>query len=134
MSAANDWAGCKFFRGLTERSAGESSGKSYQREGRIKEDDEVLEPFLHEWYRLMDLNMHLAARRYCMGILKGLYQYDEESGSEFKDWATDIPGETFAYVLDEWKKRNKDDKDKRQMRDFLKNQCHLWYTWAKQDL
>jgi hypothetical protein len=36
-----------------------------------------------------------------MGILKGIYQYEEDSGSEFKDWATDVPGESFGNILEE---------------------------------
>ncbi|MDL1985680.1 MAG: hypothetical protein LWX54_16125 [Deltaproteobacteria bacterium] len=48
--------------------------------------------------------MHQEAKLYCMGILKGIYQYEEDSGSEFKDWATDVPGESFGYILEEWKK------------------------------
>lgn len=66
--------------------------------------EELLEPFLQELYRLFDLKMHQEANFYCMGILKGIYQYEEDSGSEFKDWATDVPGESFGYIIEEWKK------------------------------
>ncbi|ODS31806.1 MAG: hypothetical protein SCARUB_03054, partial [Candidatus Scalindua rubra] len=45
------------------------------------------------------------AKQYCMGVLKGMYEYDKESQSEFKEWATDIPPECFSYLLDEWKKK-----------------------------
>ena len=43
--------------------------------------------------------MHQEAKLYCMGILKGIYQYEEDSGSEFKDWATDVLGESFGYIF-----------------------------------
>jgi hypothetical protein len=64
-----------------------------------------------------------------MGILKGIYQYEEDSGSEFKDWATDVPGECFGYVLNEWKK-NSSNKDKKEMKDFISNECPNWSEWA----
>jgi len=68
--------------------------------------EEALDPFLQELYRLFDLKMHQEAKLYCMGLLKGIYQYEEDSESEFKDWATDVPGETFGHVLTEWEKNN----------------------------
>jgi hypothetical protein len=66
-----------------------------------------------------------------MGILKGIYQYEEDSGSEFKDWATDVPGESFGYILEEWKKRCNNNKEKKEMKDFLSKECHNWYEWVK---
>jgi len=41
-----------------------------------------------------------------MGVLKGIYMYEHDSNSEFKDWATDIPGECFRELLDKWKKHS----------------------------
>jgi hypothetical protein len=60
--------------------------------------EEALEPFVQEMERLFNLQMLQEAKLYCMGILKGIYQYEEDSESEFKDWASDIPGETFGYI------------------------------------
>ena len=92
--------------------------------------EEALEPFVKELYRLLDLKMHQEAKLYCMGILKGIYQYKEDSGSEFKDWATDVPGESFGDVLNEWKKRNSNNKDKNEMKDFISNECPNWSKLA----
>ena len=80
--------------------------------------------------QLFDLKMHQEAKLYCMGILKGIYQYEKDSGSEFKDWATDVPGETFGYILDEWKNRGSNNQNKKEMRDFINKECHRWYEWA----
>jgi hypothetical protein len=39
-----------------------------------------------------------------MGLLKGIYLYSNESSSEFKDWAADIPEEFFRQIIEEWEK------------------------------
>jgi hypothetical protein len=91
--------------------------------------EEALEPFVQEMQRLLDLKMHQEAKLYCMGILKGIYQYEEDSGSEFKDWASDVPGESFGYILREWGK-NGNKKDKKEMKNFIKKECPSWSEWA----
>jgi hypothetical protein len=68
--------------------------------------EEALEPFLQEMHRLLDLKMNPEAKLCCMGIAKGIYEYEENSTSEFKDWAIDIPGEMYSHIVDEWKKRS----------------------------
>ena len=91
--------------------------------------EEALEPFVQEMQRLLDLKMHQEAKLYCMGILKGIYQYEEDSGSEFKDWASDVPGESFGYILREWGK-NGNNKDKKEIKSFIKKECPVWSEWA----
>lgn len=81
--------------------------------------EEVLEPFIDEFKKYQKLSMYKEAKIYCMAILKGIYQYEKESTSEFKDWAVDAPGEYFGSVLDEWKKGQKDTKDITEMDDFI---------------
>jgi hypothetical protein len=91
--------------------------------------EEALEPFVQEMQRLMDLKMHQEAKLYCMGILKGIHQYEEDSESEFKDWASDVPGESFGYILREWGK-NRNNKDKKEMKDFIEKEFPAWSSWA----
>lgn len=92
--------------------------------------EEALEPFLQELYRLFDLKMHREAKLYCMGVLKGIHQYEENSGSEFKDWADDIPEARFMAILDKWKERHSTIEDKKEMKDFICNECPNWSKWA----
>ena len=47
-----------------------------------------------------------------------------------KNWATDVPGESFVYVLSEWKKKNSNNKNKKEMKDFISNECPNWSEWA----
>jgi hypothetical protein len=115
---------------LWDRAGPKTDGYTSPGDMAVEMFEEALEPFLQELYRLFDLKMHQEAKLYCMGILKGIYQYEEDSGSEFKDWATDVPGETFGYILDEWKKRGSNNQNKKEMRGFISKECHSWYEWA----
>ena len=76
---------------LWDRAGPKTDGYTSPEDMAVEMFEEALEPFLKELYRLFDLKMHQEAKLYCMGILKGIYQYEEDSGSEFKNWATDVP-------------------------------------------
>ena len=85
-----------------------------------------LDPFLNEIFRLIELGLQQESKLYCMGVLKGLYMYEHDSGSEFKDWATDMPGEYFRSVLDKWKKATKKKADIKEMDKFISIECENW--------
>ena len=82
--------------------------------------EDALEPYMDELKKYQKLSMHADANNYCKGILKGIYRYDKESNSEFKDWATDAPGENFESVRDKWKESCKDEKDVKDVEDYIK--------------
>ncbi len=115
---------------LWDRAGPKTHGYTSPADMAVEMFEEALEPFIQEMYRLFDLKMRQEAKLYCMGILKGIYQYEEDSGSEFKDWATDVPGECFGYLLGEWKKRCNNIKDKKEMKNFISNECTNWSEWA----
>ena len=115
---------------LWDRSCPKTDGYTSPEDMTVEMFEEAIEPFLQEMYRLYDLRMHQEAKLYCMGILKGIYQYEEDSGSEFKDWATDVPGESFGYVLNEWKRRFSNKQDKTEMKGFISNECPNWSEWV----
>ena len=119
---------------LWDRAGPKTDGYTSPEDMAVEMFEEALEPFLQELYRLFDLKMHQEAKLYCMGILKGIYKYEGDSGSEFKDWATDVPGESFGYIIEEWKKRCKNNKDKKEMKDFLSKERHNWYEWVKDEI
>jgi len=85
--------------------------------------EKELEPFRKEIFRLLELGMSQEAKLYCMRVLKGIYIYEHDSNSEFKDWATDIPGECFWDLLDKWEKRSKNKSDIKEMNEFLMKEC-----------
>lgn len=55
--------------------------------------------------------MSLLAKKYCIGIIKGIQKYEQESKSEFKNWANDAPVEYVDTILHEWKEGNLDSTD-----------------------
>jgi len=111
---------------LWDRAGAKADGYTSPEDMACEMVEEALEPFLQEMRRLLDLRMRHEAKLYCIGILKGIYQYEKDSGSEFKDWATDIPGESFGAILDEWKERNSNKKDGKEMKRFISDQCSDW--------
>jgi len=115
---------------LWDRAGPRSDGYTSPEDMAVEMFEEALKPFHQELFRLFDLNMRQEAKRYCMGILKGIYRYEEDSGSEFKDWATDVPGECFGYLLDEWEKRSNNKRDEKEMKKILSKECHNCYEWA----
>jgi len=111
---------------LWDRAGSSTNGYTSPEEMAVEMFDEALEPFFQEMYRLLDLEMKQEAKLYCMGIAKGIYQYEEDSTSEFKDWAADVPGESYNNILNEWGKRGIDVKDKKEMEAFLSDACPNW--------
>ena len=118
---------------LSDRAGPNRDGYTSSEEMSFEMFEEVLEPYANEMHRLLDLKMHQEAKLYCMGILKGIYQYEEDSGSEFKSWATDIPGETFGSILRDWGKNSKN-KDKNEMKNYIHEECSDWFEWAVKQL
>ncbi len=62
---------------------------------------------------------------YFMGILKGIYLFETESTSEFKNWA-DVGEEYFRSILDDWKKDCDNEKDIVEMNNFIQEHCPQW--------
>ena len=118
---------------LWERSGPNRDGYTSPEDMSAEMFEEVLGPYVQEMHRLMDLKMHQESKFYCLGILKGIYQYEEDSGSEFKDWATDVPCESFGAILREWGKSSKK-KDITDMKNYIHEECPNWYAWAENQI
>ena len=73
--------------------------------------EEKVEPYLEEARKYHGLSMFSDMDSYYMGILKGLYQFEKESNSEYKDWAVDAPGDNFKTIKEEWMKKCTDQKE-----------------------
>ena len=73
--------------------------------------EEALTPFIDEMKKCQNRNQQGVAKTHCIGIIKGLWRFDEDSLSDFKDWAQDAPYEFVSTVVDEWKKGNPSDDD-----------------------
>jgi hypothetical protein len=88
--------------------------------------EEALQPFRDEVAKYQRLSMLNEAELICQGILKGIYDFDAESTSEFKDWAMDAPSEYFGEVLHDWKKLFGLSPPVQRGADFLRTHCPKW--------
>ena len=88
--------------------------------------EQALAPFMDELRKYQELSLATEARSYCMGILKGIYRFEKESTSEYKDWAEDAPHESFKTVLADWKKACNNQKDVDKMKAFIEENCPGW--------
>ena len=111
---------------LWDSSGGTSYGYVEPHERAFEMIEETIEPFINEMKKYKQTEMFQEEKVYCMGILKGIYKYEKEAESEFKDWATDVPGESFTHVLNEWKNGKKDSDDILEMEEFVKNNFAGW--------
>lgn len=111
---------------LWDRSGSSRQGYSGPEDMAAEMMEEELEPFYKEVFKYLEMSMANEAKLYCMGVLKGIYQYEQDSKSEFKDWAADIPGECFGYLLLEWKKRAANANDLKEMGEFIEKECGKW--------
>ncbi len=88
--------------------------------------EETLEPFEEQLNKYKDLSMDTEAKLLCMGMLKGIYDFGNESNTEYKDWAVDAPGEFFMIVLDDWRNWTKKRKELAEMDEFIEKHCPMW--------
>ena len=89
--------------------------------------EEVLEPYIDDLRKCQKLSMDEKAKLHCMGILKGIDQFEREGTTEFKDWAVDAPYENFMKVFEEWREENKNPKNLEEMDEFIKKNFPKWY-------
>lgn len=88
--------------------------------------DEIVAPYLDELRKLHALGMTIQANQMCMGLLLGLYRFERESTSEFKDWAPDAPNSFAWIVLDAWKEGSPARNDVRALKTFIEDRLGGW--------
>ncbi len=88
--------------------------------------DEVVDPYLDELKKLQALGMNAQANRMCMGLLQGLYMFEYESKSKFKDWATDSTAAFAEVVIGAWKKGAPDKADIAEVKAFIEQELGGW--------
>jgi hypothetical protein len=95
---------------------------------------EALKPFQDEVDKYHQLSLLEEAALTCQGLLKGIYDFDKESSTEYKQWATDAPGEYFSMILDDGKKLFEGQPSLSGLTEFLQTHCPDWAEWAMKSL
>ncbi|WP_027371367.1 hypothetical protein [Desulfovermiculus halophilus] len=88
--------------------------------------EEELEPHVQQVWDYLQFDMQAKARTYLQGILLGLYRFDHESRSEFKNWAVDIPPNLFGDLLDKWREKTGNYSRKTEIDAFCQQMCPKW--------
>jgi len=69
--------------------------------------------------RYHSLKMFMEEMICCMGLISALHQFENESESEFKEWAVDAPLSIADDILSTWKESCKDPELKQTMENFI---------------
>jgi hypothetical protein len=91
--------------------------------------EDELQPFFDQAERYHDLGMTAEEAAYCKGVVLGIYRFDQESESEIKKLAADLPAEYAGTLLDDWRTRNPDKAGVAAMEAFVKEKCPKWAGW-----
>ena len=118
---------------LWDNSGARRNGYISPDEAAVEIIENELEPFFEQVRRYHKLKMFPQAQACCMGVLQGIYCFDQESKSQFKDWAVDIPIECFGYLLGKWRKDCQSSTTATEMDEFVRNSCPNWAKYIFRD-
>jgi hypothetical protein len=114
-----------------DRSGGSRDGYTSPDEAAAEIIEEELQPFFDQTDRYHELEMPEQETVYCMGVILGIYRYERESKSEFKEWSADIPVEWAGSLLDRWRERNQEKSTAGVMQEFIRERCPEWVERLK---
>ncbi len=87
----------------------------------------VIEPYQKEIEHYDKIGgMAAAATRLCVGVVWGLYLFETEVDTEFKDWATDVPIGWAADTVGRWGKDNRSARHHKVVRRFIAKHLPQW--------
>lgn len=109
-----------------DKAGGNRDGYTGPEEAAVQLLEDELQPFVDQVERYHALGMAKQEQDYCMGTILGMFRYEKESKSEFKDWCTDIPLECAGGVLSDWRKRNRNAAAAGAMDEFIRQRCPDW--------
>ncbi len=111
---------------LWDRSGKTSRGYNHPADVAWEMVEEVIRPYLGEVDRYWRSGMREEAFRCCLGLLIGVYDFQMESDSSFKEWAQDDPHQAFCWVRDEWTRKVRDQGLTDQLESQLSERCPEW--------
>jgi hypothetical protein len=109
-----------------DRSGRSRNGYTSPDEAAVEIVEEELEPFSAQVERYHELGMPEQEATYCMGVILGIYRYEHESKSEFRQWCVDVPIECAGYLLDKWRERKQARARAGAMNEFIRQRCPKW--------
>ncbi len=109
-----------------DRSGKTRYGYTDPSEAAVELVEEELQPFYDQAARFRELNMPEQELTYCMGVILGIYRYEHESNSEFREWAEDIAIECAGYLLTIWREPKPKAADAAAMEEFIRQRCPKW--------
>ena len=118
---------------LWDRSGPHRHGYSSPDEMAWEMAEEVLKPYADRIKQYQEMGMIDQSARYCQGVLQGIYQFAQESHSEFKEHAPDFPEECFGTILNDWRAWCTHEDTLQGMKEFISLTCPKWAKWANRD-
>jgi hypothetical protein len=109
-----------------DRSGRSRYGYTEPSEAAVELVEEELQPFYDQAKTYRELGMTEQETTYCMGVILGIYRYEHESKSEFREWCVDVPLECAGYLLDIWRERNQGTAPAQAMDEFIRQRCPKW--------
>ncbi len=114
-----------------DRSGSSRDGYTSPDEAAAEIIEQELQPFFDQVERYHELGMPDQEAAYCMGVILGIYRYERESKSEFREWSVDIPAERAGFLLDKWQERNREKAGVNSVHEFIRERCPEWAKWLK---
>jgi hypothetical protein len=109
-----------------DRAGSSRDGYTSPEEAAVGLLEEELQPFFDQAGRYHDLGMLEEEATYCMGVILGIYRYEHESKSEFREWSVDLPIECAGDALTQWRERGQDSASAAAMDEFIEQRCPHW--------
>ncbi len=86
----------------------------------------VIEPYQKEIEHYNKIGMTAAAAHLCLGVIWGLYLFETEVNTEFKNWAPDLPIGWAADTVGHWGKSNRTARHHKAVRRFIVKHLPQW--------
>jgi hypothetical protein len=109
-----------------DRAGNSRDGYTSPDEAAVELIEEQLQPFFDQAGRYHELGMTEEEATYCKGVILGIYRYQHESKSEFREWSVDIPIECAGVLLTKWRERGQDSISDAAMDEFIRDRCPNW--------
>ena len=113
-----------------DRAGSSRDGYTSPDEAAVELIEEELQPFFDQAGRYHELGMTTEEATYCRGVILGIYRYEHESKSEFREWAVDIPIECAGTFLTEWRERGQESISVAAMDEFIRDRCPNWAKYS----